>query len=703
MKSERKDELKKKLLSSTNQLKQTVCDFSQPAIGDILDNRYELTAHIGRGGMGIVFKAFDRELEMDVAIKVLPLELSGSQRAIQDLKGEAKLAMMLHHPSIVALYHFAHSGPVKYLVMELLSGQSLEEKLQKEEILELSKVVSIANQLAEALDYAHSQMVVHRDIKPDNIFIHEKNGKEQIRLMDFGIARQIKESMTRLTKQDSSGTILYMAPEQMEGNAVDGRADIYALGATVYECLAGNPPFYKGSISYQIANKAPTPIESVPKEINDALMVALAKHPEDRYATAADFARALAGDIVDETLTKTESIADGPAIASPQSTADNEGITFTEVITDTAAIASSQTTADPASEASDKTIDSPLSAEKKPEFIMDEDEDSKSQSVKNDRKAKLPSKVGSTSKGSIPHLNVDGPLAVVKIWKSLSARRLFLGGLVLFLLPTILCLLISLIENGNIGLGLIEILVIFIPVALIAYIAYYFSRTTLCIGADESSSSVFFDRAGTKVVCKLNQGKSSFLSVKAPDYGGGFMVATKDAENGYAIEPFMDLRLSTMNEAIIVAGQLNSMASEDRDGINCLQGEKSIEPVNLHKIVRYICFGFIISVLPFIPLSQKWVQKILQRNLPVSGLISSLIVSIFIAFMAGKFKFVKSSFWIVVSTVCAFFSLNTAIVWIAAPILSELSMSITDETMLISSASFVIIISCIVLRLLPTK
>ncbi len=292
------DKRKRKRISLSTDAKETIVQESSDAT--VFENRYEIVREIGRGGMGIVYEAHDRELEMNVAVKVLPDELTSSKRAINDLKREAKLAMQLRHPNIAALYHFAHSGDTKFLVMELLEGQSLEDRLQEQEILELDEVIIIASQLAAALDYAHGEKVVHRDIKPDNIFLHIKGDDEQVRIMDFGIARQIKDSMTRLTKQDSSGTLLYMPPEQLQGKRTDGRADIYALGATLYECLAGTPPFFQGGIEYQIVNNDPQPIDELPEHVNAALLRALAKLPEERFATATEFAQALAGEEIDE-------------------------------------------------------------------------------------------------------------------------------------------------------------------------------------------------------------------------------------------------------------------------------------------------------------------------------------------------------------------------------------------------------------------
>ena len=265
--------------------------------GDVLEDRYEILEELGRGGMGIVFKALDRSLEMNVAIKVLPPELCGSKRAIKDLKREAKMAMQLNHPGIMALRHFADSGAVKFLVMELLEGQTLEDKLVEEEILDVPEVCELASQIGEALDFAHSAKVVHRDIKPANIFLKEKGDSFAVSLMDFGIARQIKDSMSRVSKVDTSGTLCYISPEQMRGKRADGRADIYSLAASLYECMAGHPPFYRGTISFQILNEKPAPIEDIPEQVNAALLKALAKDPEDRFKTATEFAKALAGEV----------------------------------------------------------------------------------------------------------------------------------------------------------------------------------------------------------------------------------------------------------------------------------------------------------------------------------------------------------------------------------------------------------------------
>jgi len=270
-----------------------------PAEGTVLSDRYKIIHEIGRGGMGVVYEAVDQHLETPVAIKLLPPELTGSKRAVKNLKREAVLAMKLHHPGIMALYNFEDSADAKYLVMELLTGETLDDRLADEETIPAEELIPITKALAEALNYAHNENIVHRDIKPNNIFLNEKNGKKVPTIMDFGIARQIKDSMSKLTNQESAGTLHYMSPEQLQGKKVDNRADLYSLAATIYECACGNPPFHSGAISYQITSADAKPIDDLPDEFNNALLKALSKNPDDRYSTTIEFARALGGEGLD--------------------------------------------------------------------------------------------------------------------------------------------------------------------------------------------------------------------------------------------------------------------------------------------------------------------------------------------------------------------------------------------------------------------
>jgi formylglycine-generating enzyme required for sulfatase activity len=223
-----------------------------------------------------------------VAIKVLPPVLAKNKRAVENLRGEAITAIKLNHPNIVRLYGFHSDGDIKFLVMEYIDGVTLEEKIfsSPSKKLNLDKTISIAEQIAKALDYAHSQSppVIHRDLKSSNVMI-DTNGN--VKVLDFGIAREIHDSFTTITgKTDTSGTLPYMSPEQVRGQRPTPSMDIYSLGIICYECLNGKVPFYTGQIDYQIVHEKPALIEGIVGYINDVLQKVLAKEAADRPKTA---------------------------------------------------------------------------------------------------------------------------------------------------------------------------------------------------------------------------------------------------------------------------------------------------------------------------------------------------------------------------------------------------------------------------------
>jgi formylglycine-generating enzyme required for sulfatase activity len=253
-----------------------------------LASQYRIVKKIGEGGMGVVYLAEDMEMgSRPVAIKVLPPLLARNIRAVENLRKEAITAICLNRPNIIRLHGFHSDGDIKFLVMEYVDGQTLEEKLVCSERgrMGLEEVLPIAEQIADALDYAHNQKppVFHRDLKPSNIMI-DKSG--QVKLLDFGIAREMKDSYTRVTGQETSGTVPYMSPQQINGDAPNPAMDIYSLGVTVYECLSGHTPFYTGDLKHQILNKRPPEIADIPEHVNAALQAALAKNIEDRSVDA---------------------------------------------------------------------------------------------------------------------------------------------------------------------------------------------------------------------------------------------------------------------------------------------------------------------------------------------------------------------------------------------------------------------------------
>jgi len=267
-----------------------------------LAGRYRIERELGAGGMATVYLAVDPKHSRKVAIKVLRPELSaviGAARFLQEIHTIAAL----QHPHILGLIDSGEVDGTAYYVMPFVEGESLRDRLAREKQLPVADAVRIAVEVAGALDYAHRHGVVHRDIKPENILLHDGAAL----VADFGIALAVSRSDggTRLTETGMSlGTPHYMSPEQAMGDrALDARTDIYALGCVLYECLAGEPPFTGPTAQAIVAKVMTAPPESiatyrstVPPVLADAVHTALQKLPADRFATAAEFGAALAGD-----------------------------------------------------------------------------------------------------------------------------------------------------------------------------------------------------------------------------------------------------------------------------------------------------------------------------------------------------------------------------------------------------------------------
>ena len=259
--------------------------------GDQLLGRYELVRSLGRGGMGVVWLAHDHRLDgRPVAIKVLPAALSTGKRAVARLKAEATRNLDLTHQHIVRLHTFEQDPSrqdVAFLVMQYIEGQTLNDLLAEHlDGLPIEKTRIWFEQIAGAIDFAHGKGILHRDIKPSNIIIEERT--DTAYLMDFGIAREARDSMTRMTGlQDSSGTLPYMSPQQLMGKN-DKSNDIYSFAATLYEALCGNPPFHTGDIGYQIRHAEPDAILHISATISDAILLGLAKEASARPASCQD-------------------------------------------------------------------------------------------------------------------------------------------------------------------------------------------------------------------------------------------------------------------------------------------------------------------------------------------------------------------------------------------------------------------------------
>jgi len=264
-------------------------------IGTKIVNRYEIVAELGRGGMGVVYRARDPLLGRDVAVKLVPPTLLTPQSE-ERFQREAQVVAQMDHPAIVSIYDIGRHEGSLFFLMPVVRGENLRSFLKSPR--SLGEIIEIIVQVAEALDYSHSRGVVHRDIKPENIMVAEEDSGVRVRVMDFGLAKATSED--RLTKTGTLlGTVSYFSPEQLTTSRVDGRTDIYALAVVLYEALSGQPPFAGEiqSVLYRIAHENPRPLRSlgidVPEDLDDILLQALQKEPSRRQQSAGEFAEAL--------------------------------------------------------------------------------------------------------------------------------------------------------------------------------------------------------------------------------------------------------------------------------------------------------------------------------------------------------------------------------------------------------------------------
>ena len=259
-----------------------------------IDGRYEVEEKLGQGGFGAVYRVHDRQMGVKKALKVIPESVASDREAMADLQAEARTMVSLNNENIVRVYDIHNSGSIKYLDMEYVEGKSLSElKIEhKGKRLPEEKVKELALKIAKGMGYAHDRNVIHKDIKPQNIMVKEDG---QIKIMDFGIAESVRTSMSRIRNSSSSGTLVYMSPEQVRGEDVGKESDIYSFGAMLYELLSGHPPFYKGAIEYQIFNEPVKILEHVSEGMNLILQKCLAKDYRERYRNFGGVVDALEG------------------------------------------------------------------------------------------------------------------------------------------------------------------------------------------------------------------------------------------------------------------------------------------------------------------------------------------------------------------------------------------------------------------------
>jgi len=262
--------------------------------GEVFAGRYEVQGLIGRGGMGAVYRVRDRELGEEIAIKTLRPELTTDPALVERFRSEIRLARHITHQNVVRTHDIGEIGGAYYLTMELVQGVTLRELLDTRGHLGTDAVLAIAAQLAAALGAAHAEGVIHRDIKAQNLLLDEAG---VLKVMDFGIAR-LAEGSSGLTEAGMMiGTPAYMAPEQVMGEAIDARADLYSVGVVLYECLTGHVPFTASSMVSLVArllNDQPAPIKDADPAVAALVMRLLAKKPEQRAASAEELGREVA-------------------------------------------------------------------------------------------------------------------------------------------------------------------------------------------------------------------------------------------------------------------------------------------------------------------------------------------------------------------------------------------------------------------------
>ncbi len=304
--------------------------------GQKMFGRYVLEKILGRGGMGIVWLARDLRLDRVVALKVLPDEVFYDQASREDLKNETRKSLELTHPNIVRIHDFAEDETAAAISMEYVDGATLSQwRIQSpNKVLEAEALGPWVLEICDALHYAHqSAKLLHRDLKPANVMVNARN---QVKITDFGIACSLHNSLSRVSiRQSSSGTLAYMSPEQMMGEAPSPRDDIYALGATLYEVMTSKPPFYEGDIALQVRNVEAAGMNArrgqlgiagrkIPKAWEETVARCLAKDPAKRPENMMEMA-SLLGLLDQPSLKRQHHAAAAAGTAKPGSLKDKLG------------------------------------------------------------------------------------------------------------------------------------------------------------------------------------------------------------------------------------------------------------------------------------------------------------------------------------------------------------------------------------------
>ncbi|MDQ3619224.1 MAG: Stk1 family PASTA domain-containing Ser/Thr kinase, partial [Actinomycetota bacterium] len=286
--------------------------------------RYEVIERAGVGGMAEVYRARDELLGREVAVKVLSDKFSRDHSFVERFRREAQSAANLNHPNIASIYDYGDDGGTYFIVMEYIDGQPLSDVIEADAPLMPERAAEVASDVARALERAHASGLVHRDIKPGNIMM---NSNGQTKVTDFGIARALTSDGEATMTQTGMviGTASYLSPEQAQGNPVDPRSDVYALGCVLYEMLTGSAPFTGDSplsIAYKHVRENPEPPShlnpDVPQELDAIVLKAMAKNPDNRFSGAAEMREDLARFLAGQKVHATPILADTTMVVAPE-------------------------------------------------------------------------------------------------------------------------------------------------------------------------------------------------------------------------------------------------------------------------------------------------------------------------------------------------------------------------------------------------
>lgn len=283
--------------------------------------RFEIRGELGRGGMGVVYRAWDPAVGREVALKVVSPELAADEQFVVRFEQEMRIAARIEHPNVVPVYETGRDDDALYIAMRLVEGPDLRDVIRREGGLTPARTATVARQLSGALDAAHAAGLVHRDVKPGNVLFAASHGDEHVYLSDFGLAREAASESGLTNTGNWIGTLDYAAPEQLDGDVVSARTDVYALGCLLFHALVGRVP-YEGGVQRKIVGHSMGELPSVGAIPNAALIDgvlarATAKRPEERFGSAGDLGRAFAAAVEGRELGDSEerTVATGAALS----------------------------------------------------------------------------------------------------------------------------------------------------------------------------------------------------------------------------------------------------------------------------------------------------------------------------------------------------------------------------------------------------